>query len=75
MQRQAIHHETPAPSLLSLIERDGGDMGATLLRLAHRAAAQHRYRAAMSSQGPSPAAVDAQETPLDSVARGEGGQR
>lgn len=35
--------ETAGPSLLALIDAQGGDIGATLLRLAHRAAAAHRF--------------------------------
>lgn len=38
--------ETAGPSLLALIDAQGGDMGATLLRLAHRAAAAHRFEQA-----------------------------
>lgn len=42
--RSTTHEtENPAAGLLSLVE--GGDMGAVLLRLAHRAAAQHRFEA------------------------------
>ncbi|MEM9414889.1 MAG: hypothetical protein AAGA29_05355 [Planctomycetota bacterium] len=39
-----------APSLLALVDASGGDMGATLLRLAHRAAAQHRLAVASQHQ-------------------------
>lgn len=42
--RSTTHEtENTAAGLLSLVE--GGDMGAVLLRLAHRAAAQHRFEA------------------------------
>ena len=41
--------ETAGPSLLALIDEQGGDIGATLLRLAHRAAAAHRFEHAASA--------------------------
>ncbi|XAM01011.1 hypothetical protein OT109_06410 [Phycisphaeraceae bacterium D3-23] len=39
-----------AAGLLALVDAPGTDMGAALLRLAHRAAAQHRLAAAMQHQ-------------------------
>lgn len=58
---RSTNHETenPAAGLLSLVE--GGDMGAVLLRLAHRAAAQHRFEAVRHAvnHANSPADTDA----------------
>jgi len=58
--------ETAGPSLLALIDAQGGDIGATLLRLAHRAAAAHRFEKAAGAMQDNAADHHA-ATPTDTV--------
>ena len=69
--------ETAGPSLLALIDEQGGDIGATLLRLAHRAAAAHRFEHATGATavGAEPAAYTALPSRSTTIqSSGAGGQ-
>lgn len=52
MDCKTAQHEENPPSLLALIRADGGDMGTTLIRLAHLAAARHRFEIAAAAAEP-----------------------